>query len=109
MDGRCVTRQFGLWVESANWYDQEWLEQRQLREAIDRLRDNNLKRPFLWASRNLDPVVKKTMNQYLSKARWNLYEDFNRKVIEETLRLMKEDDCFDELDDRGDLLNQAVA
>ena len=57
VDGRCVTRQFGLWVESANWYDLEWLEQRQLREAVERLRKKDLSarscgHPATWIPRS---------------------------------------------------------
>ena len=41
-DVRCVTRRFGTWVESAEEGDVTWLMQRQLREAVDRLRDRDL-------------------------------------------------------------------
>jgi hypothetical protein len=108
-DGRFVTRRFGLWVDSANAYDMAWLEQRQLHEAVDRLRNKDVSRYFLEASRNLDPEVEQKLNQYLSSARWNLYQEFNRKVIDEALQLMEKDRCFSTLECRGDLLNQAVA
>jgi hypothetical protein len=101
VDGRCVTRRFGLWVESADGWDVAWLPERQLREAVDRLRKKDLECPFLWSSRNLDREVEEKLNEYLESARWNLYEEFNRKVIDETLRLMKADRCFSTLDTRS--------
>jgi len=109
VDGRCVTRRFGLWVESASEWDMDWLRERQLREAFDRLRTTDLRSPFLVASRNVDPEVERKLNQYLNAARWNLYEEFNRKVIDETQRLMEKDGCFSTIKYRGDLLNLAVA
>lgn len=109
VDGRCVTRRFGLWVESASEWDMDWLRERQLREAFDRLRTADLRSPFLVASRNVDPEVERKLNEYLNTARWNLYEEFNRKVLDETQRLMEKDGCFSTLKYRGDLLNQAVA
>ncbi len=108
-DGRCVTRRFGTWVESADKSDETWLMQRQLRAAVDRLRDKDLRRPFLESSRNVDPEVKTKLDRYLDDARWNLYEEFNRKVIAEATRLMRQDCCFIVLEARGDLLDQAVA
>jgi hypothetical protein len=108
-DGRFVTRRFGLWVESADGQEMAWLRQRQLREAASRLRNGNLKCPFLQSSRNVDPEVENKLNQYLDKARRNLYEEFNRKVIDEATRLMTADRCFAALDCRGDLLSQVVA
>ena len=108
-DGRFVTRRFGLWVESADRWDMAWLRQRQLREAASRLRKKNLKCSFLWSSRNVDPEVEEKLNEYLNKARWNLSEEFNRKVSDEATRLMTADRCFAALDCRGDLLSQVVA
>jgi hypothetical protein len=109
VDGRYVTRRFGLWVESASGWDEAWLRERQLREAVERLRKQDLSCPFLWASRNVDPEVERELNRYLDEARRSLYEEFNRNVIDEVVRLLKEDCCFDTLERRGDLLNQAVA
>jgi hypothetical protein len=108
-DGRYVTRRYGLWIEQASDWDTDWLMQRQLREAFDRLRDKDLQCPFLTASRNVEPEVEEKLNRYLCDARWNLYEEFNRKVIEEATRLMRQDCCFIVLEARGDLLDQAVA
>ena len=68
--------------------------QRQLREAVDRLRDKDLRWQFVEASRNVEPEVEEKLNRYLCGARWNLYEEFNRKVIEEATRLMEKDGCF---------------
>jgi hypothetical protein len=108
-DGRYVTRRFGLWIEQASDWDTDWLMQRQLREAFDRLWDKDLQCPFLTASRNVEPEVEEKLNRYLCDARWNLYEKFNRKVIEEAARLMEKDHCFGTLHYRGDLLEQQPA
>ena len=107
-DGRYVTRRFGLWVESASDWDATWLMQRQLYEAVERLRDKDL-RYFLQASRNVEPEVEEKLNRYLCDARSKLYEEFNRKVIEETKRLMEEEGCFGTLRYRGNLLAQPAA
>jgi hypothetical protein len=108
-DGRYVTRRFGLWVEQASDWDTDWLMQRQLREAVDRLRDKDLRWQFVEASRNVEPKVEEKLNRYLRDARSNLYEEFNRKVIEEATRLMEKEGCFGTLYYRGNLLEQPAA
>jgi hypothetical protein len=110
VDGeRFATRRFGVWVDEADWSDEEWLKQRQLRQAVEGLRQRDLSTPFLMAPRSVDPAVETELNKYLNTARWNLYEEFNRKVIEEARRLMEKDGCFYNLNHQGDPLNQAVA
>jgi hypothetical protein len=106
---RCVTRQYGAWVEQADERDATWLMQRQLREAVDRLRDKDLQCLFLESSRNVDPEVKRKIDRYLGDARRDLYEEFNEAVIEAVTLRMEEDGCFAALEARGDLLDQAVA
>ena len=108
-DGRHVTRRFGLWVEQAEESDTTWLMQRQLRDAVDRLWDKDLQCPFLEASRNVDPEVKRKLDRYLGTARWGLYWEFNEAVIKYAKELMEKDGCFAALAARGDLLEQPAA
>ncbi len=107
-DGRCVTRRFGLWVEQPDESDMAWLMQRQLREAVERLGDGS-PRYLLEASRNVEPEIEEKLNRYLRDARGNLYEEFNRRVIDEATRLMEKDGCFAALAARGDILEQPAA
>jgi hypothetical protein len=110
VDGdRFVTRRFGLWVESANYYDEEWLKQRQLREAFNTLRQRTWSSIYVLAPTNVDTAVESTLNRYLAAAREHLRDEYHSKVLDEALRLMKKNGCFSTLDSRGDLLNQAAA
>ena len=107
VDGdRFVTRRFGVWVEAAHRWDERWLMERQLQEAVDWLQKN---RCIYEAPRFVEPEVEQKLNEYLDTARQRLYESYCTGVIEETLRLMEKDGCFSTLRNRGDLLQQAVA
>ncbi len=108
-DGRSVTRRYGVWVEQAEESDTTWLMQRQLRDAVDRLWDKDFQCPFLEASRNVDPEVKRKLDRYLGAARWDLYWEFNEAVIKHAKELMEKDGCFAALAARGDLLKQPAA
>ena len=109
VDGdRFATRRFGVWVEEADSRDEAWLMQRQLRKAFDDLQRTEW--PYIMtALSGVDPEVKSKLDSYLSTARQSLFAEFNRKVFEETKRLMEQDGCFATLDSRGDPLDQAAA
>ena len=57
---RFATRKFGVWVEAVDEWDEGWLVQRQLRQALDGLRKKDLSCPFLTASRNVDSEVERS-------------------------------------------------
>jgi hypothetical protein len=83
--------------------------QRQLRQTLERLREQDLVTPFLWVPTSVDFEVQSTLNSYLAAARVKHYAEFNGKVLEEAASLMEVDGCFAMLRWRGDPLDSSDA
>ena len=75
--------------------------QRQLQRAVDKLRTT---RDIYDEPDNVDPEVAQKLTGYLSTVRRTLFESYRTGVIDETLRRMENDRCFDTLRLRGDPL-----
>jgi hypothetical protein len=103
---RFVEKVYGVWVECPSDRDRELLKQRRLRRWLERQRENPPSGHL--CARNLEEDVQKDLNQFLVRARERCSDkEFNGRVLEETLALMRGWACFEMLDTEGDPLVKA--
>ena len=103
---RFAEKVYGVWVERPSDRDRELLKQRRLRQWLDRQRENPPSGHL--CARNLEEDVQKDLNQFLVRARDRCSDkEFNGRVLEETLALMRGWGCFETLETEGDPLVKA--
>jgi hypothetical protein len=103
---RFAERLYGVWVENPSDEDKVLLEQRRLRQAFDRLRENP--RSGSLCAPDVEKDVQKRLDTYLEWARDHCSDEkFNAKVLDEALAMMQRNSCFHRLETEGDPLDKA--